>query len=37
MLAGHTAFSSIILFFYMMPLGLSMSVNSFLGSLMGNK
>ncbi|KAL4454328.1 hypothetical protein ABPG74_012285 [Tetrahymena malaccensis] len=35
-LAGHTSFQSMTLFFYMMPLGLSMSVNSFLGSCVGD-
>lgn len=35
-LAGHTAFASITMFFYMLPLGLSMSINSYLGSLVGD-
>ena len=35
--AAHSSFSGIILLFYMLPLGLSNSVNSFLGNLIGEQ
>ncbi|EAR95692.2 MATE efflux family protein (macronuclear) [Tetrahymena thermophila SB210] len=34
-LAGQTSFTSIIMFFYMVPLGLSYTTNSYLGNAVG--
>lgn len=34
-LAAHSSFVGIMLFFFMVPLGMSFSVNSYLGNLMG--
>ncbi len=36
-LAGHSGFISIYLFFFMQPLGLGFSINSFFGNLIGAK
>ena len=35
--AAHGSFQGIIMFFFMIPLGNSQSINSFLGNLVGEK